>query len=564
FVHPMSARRRMSADAGEENSDSIEKKVRGLLSADERRAIFDEIAGVGTDTSALYWMVLVLAGAIALLGLALNSAAVVIGAMLIAPLLAPVLGLALGLAVGDGRLAVQTALAVLASTIAVVAISSLVTVLLPFHEVTAEILGRTKPTTLDLAIAVFSGLAGALVKLSRGDRLAGAVPGVAVSVALVPPLAVTGFGIGIGWDWPVIRGSLLLYGANLAGIVMSAMIVFLVAGMHRPEVLDEVRRWYRETQRSGLAALVDRAPGIRSMGVLKSIPARLGLVLVFVALVAIPLSASLKQITRETRVHRAVEAASKPFGVAGHSFIVSREVNLGADRTQVILNVATTRWFDDSARGRFEQRASAMAREPVDLVLEQLPASSQSLGHLTSMIEARDPARPVTARPDTMPPPASASVAATRGAVARAVGVVTLPDSLIMLGFVVSVSDDSTAPMIRLRYLSRDTLTSQAREIVRHQLANALQLPALTLETMPVSAGPRDLGAHRTATVDTLASLLRAVPSARLSISAGTRLRGARTDSVMAQLAAAGIAANRISLTRVPGDRLEAIFIAQP
>ncbi len=552
----------MSGDADDADTDSIEKKVRGLLSADERRAIFDEIAGVGTDTSALYWMVLILAGAIALLGLALNSAAVVIGAMLIAPLLAPVLGLALGLAVGDGRLAVQTTLAVLASTIAVVAISSIVTVLLPFHEVTAEILGRTKPTTLDLAIAVFSGLAGALVKLSRGDRLAGAVPGVAVSVALVPPLAVTGFGVGIGWDWQVIRGSLLLYGANLAGIVMSAMIVFLVAGMHRPEVLDEVRRWYRETERSGLAALVDRTPGIRSMGVLKSIPARLVLVLVFVALVAIPLSASLRQITRETRVHRAVEAASKPFGVAGHSFIVSREVNLGTDRTQVILNVATTRWFDDSARGRFEQRASALAGEPVDLVLEQLPASSQSLGHLSSMMESRDPSRAVTvARPDTMPPPASASLAAMRAAVARAAGVVTLPDSLIMLGFVVSVSNDSTAPVVRLRYLSRDTLTAQAREIVRHQLANALQLPALTLETTPVSARPRDLGAHRTSIVDTLASLLHALPSACLSISAGARVPGARTDSVIAQLAAAGIAENRISLTRIPGARLEASII---
>ncbi|MEO7039410.1 MAG: TIGR00341 family protein [Gemmatimonadaceae bacterium] len=552
----------MSADADDARTDSIEKKVRGLLSADERRAIFDEIASVGTDTTALYWMVLVLAGAIALLGLALNSAAVVIGAMLIAPLLAPVLGLALALAVGDGRLAVQTALAVLGSTIAVVAISSVVTVLLPFHEVTAEILGRTKPTTLDLAIAVFSGLAGALVKLSRGDRLAGAVPGVAVSVALVPPLAVTGFGIGIGWDWPVIRGSLLLYGANLAGIVMSAMIVFLIAGMHRSEVLDEVRRWYRETERSGLAALVDRAPGIRSMGVLKSIPARLLLVLVFVALVAIPLSASLEQITRETRVHRAVEAASKPFSVAGRAFIVSREVTLGADRTQVILNVATTQWFDDSARGRFEQRASAMAGEPVDLVLEQLPASSQSLGHLASMIESRDPARPVAlARPDTMPAPASATLAAMREAIARAASVITFPDSLMMLGFVVSVSDDSTAPVIRLRYLSRDTLTSQSREIIRHQLANALQLPSLALETTPVSARPRDLGAHGTAIVDTLASLLRELPSARLRLSAGARVPAARLDGVMAQLAAGGIAATRISLARVPGGRLEASIL---
>lgn len=109
----------------------------------------------------------------------------------------------------------------------------------------------------------------------------------ALSVALVPPLAVAGFAIGTGGNWAVLRGSLLLYGANLAGIVMSAMLVFLVAGMHRPAVLAEVRRWHSDAPVSGLAAWAERLPGVRSLGVLRSLPARLILVLAFVALVAI-------------------------------------------------------------------------------------------------------------------------------------------------------------------------------------------------------------------------------------------------------------------------------------
>ena len=113
-----------------------------------------------------YWMVLLLSGAIATLGLALNSAAVVIGAMLIAPLLSPIIGLAMALAVGDGRLAVQMLIVITLSTAGVVAVAALLTVLLPFHTITPEILSRTRPTTLDLAIAVFSGLAGAVVTVA--------------------------------------------------------------------------------------------------------------------------------------------------------------------------------------------------------------------------------------------------------------------------------------------------------------------------------------------------------------------------------------------------------------
>src|SRR5690606_20402813 len=158
-----------------------------------------------------YWRVLVLSGAIATLGLALDSSAVVIGAMLVAPLLSPVVGLALSLAVGDGRLAVQTGVVVIGSTALVIGISALLTILLPFQTITVEIAARARPTTLDLVIAIFSGLVGAVVTVARGSRLSAAIPGVAISVALIPPLAVAGFGVGIGWDSSLIWGSMLLY-----------------------------------------------------------------------------------------------------------------------------------------------------------------------------------------------------------------------------------------------------------------------------------------------------------------------------------------------------------------
>ena len=92
----------------------------GWLDGGDREKIFNDSASAATEAGVPYWLLLLLAGAIAALGLALNSAAVVIGAMLIAPLLSPVIGLALSLAMGDGRLAVETLIIVLTSTLAVI------------------------------------------------------------------------------------------------------------------------------------------------------------------------------------------------------------------------------------------------------------------------------------------------------------------------------------------------------------------------------------------------------------------------------------------------------------
>ncbi|HUF26155.1 MAG TPA: DUF389 domain-containing protein, partial [Gemmatimonadaceae bacterium] len=105
----------------------------------DRPSIFREIAETAVDNGLPYWTVLVLSGAIATLGLALDSSAVVIGAMLVAPLVAPIVGLALALAVGDARLAAQSSAVVLGSTVAVVLVAAALTAAIPFETITVEI-----------------------------------------------------------------------------------------------------------------------------------------------------------------------------------------------------------------------------------------------------------------------------------------------------------------------------------------------------------------------------------------------------------------------------------------
>jgi hypothetical protein len=99
--------------------------------------------------------------------------------------------------------------------------------LLPFRELTNEIAGRLHPSTLDLLVAVLSGIAGAVGHTK--EKVAKSMPGVAIAVALVPPLCVSGIGIG-WWDYDVFYGAMLLFLTNLTGIILTAGLSFMVMG----------------------------------------------------------------------------------------------------------------------------------------------------------------------------------------------------------------------------------------------------------------------------------------------------------------------------------------------
>lgn len=453
----------------------------------DRPAIFRESADAAIENGLPYWVVLVLSAAIATLGLALDSSSVVIGAMLVAPLLAPIVGLALSLAVGDGRLAIQTAAVVVASTLIVVLVAALLTLLLPFQTITLEISARTRPTTLDLAIAIFSGLVGAVVTVARGSRLSAAIPGVAIAVALIPPLAVAGFGIGIGWNMELIRGSLLLYGANLGGIVLSGMAVFLLVGMHRQDVVEVAREWRKEVEPHGPAAWAERPRWVRSLGILSSPRSRVALVGGFVVALGFPLTNSLAQIAREVRVERAVEEVGQAlFDVEGRVSILNRQVVYGGDRAEVYLRVATTEWLGGDAREDFERRASAQAREPIRLTLEQIPSTREDIDQLSSLLA------PLAPRAEPAPAPTAPTI---RGLLAVAgdrlrdgLRSVALPDSVVLVAGELGATA-AGGTVLRATYASRDTLPAAALEMMRRQIAARMDLPAaeIRIDFRPLS-----------------------------------------------------------------------------
>ncbi|MGK7934668.1 MAG: DUF389 domain-containing protein [Xenococcaceae cyanobacterium] len=183
-----------------------------------------------------FYLLLALAAAIATFGLLTNSAATIIGAMIIAPLMNPIASLAYALVVLSPRLLERSLFTLLTGVILVIVIAYVTTEVLGLTTVGSEILGRTTPNSLDLGVALAAGAAAAFANTRRS--IANALPGVAISVALVPPLSVVGIGLCLGSlgteiaasrgvESSIAAGSFLLFVTNLAGIVFSGSLVFL-------------------------------------------------------------------------------------------------------------------------------------------------------------------------------------------------------------------------------------------------------------------------------------------------------------------------------------------------
>jgi len=190
-----------------------------------------------------FFVLIVLSSAIATLGLLQNSAAVIIGAMLVAPLMTPILAMSLGIVRGDVRLlrlALESALKGVTLAVVVAVGMALLT---PRAELTSEMVARTRPTLLDLIVALASGAAGAYA-IGRKE-VAAALPGVAIAAALVPPLCVAGAGIALARS-DVAGGGLLLFITNWVAISLAGAVVFLLLGFRpAPDERERQRRFWQ-------------------------------------------------------------------------------------------------------------------------------------------------------------------------------------------------------------------------------------------------------------------------------------------------------------------------------
>ena len=172
-----------------------------------------------------YWLLLLLSAVIACAGVVSDSTATVIGAMIIAPLMVPILGVVLSVVLADGPNLRRCLLLLIAGAAAVVALSWLLGHLVPYPVIAAtnsQVAARVTPRIVDLVAALATGSVGS-VALTRPD-VSDTLPGVAIAISLVPPLAVAGLTLESGSPGEFV-GALLLFATNVVAILASGIVV---------------------------------------------------------------------------------------------------------------------------------------------------------------------------------------------------------------------------------------------------------------------------------------------------------------------------------------------------
>lgn len=229
-----------------DTTDLIEMLETGSVNRDEDHWVYAPVERVrilqslfladGAPWVGRFGFLLAMSVLIATLGLANDQPAAVIAAMVVAPMMTPVLGVAASLTLGLLHQTLRLALIVSASSVLAVAVAWAISKSLVIHELTAEELSRTTPRMRDLVIALAAGGAG-MYSVVRKD-LSGVVPGVAIAVALVPPLATVGIVLELE-EWSLARGAALLYGINVLAIIVAAVLVLLITDfMESPAIRD--------------------------------------------------------------------------------------------------------------------------------------------------------------------------------------------------------------------------------------------------------------------------------------------------------------------------------------
>ncbi|PAX54317.1 DUF389 domain-containing protein [Brunnivagina elsteri] len=165
--------------------------------------------------------------AIATFGLITNSAAVIIGAMVIAPLILPIRGLAFGALTGNILLFRRGLLSIVVGTLLAIGLAYTLESLVGISTFDTEVLSRSKPTLLDLGIALAAGSISGYAKAQ--PKISGSLVGTAIAVALMPPICVIGLGLAQA-NWSLTQGATLLYLTNLLGIILACMLMFLIIG----------------------------------------------------------------------------------------------------------------------------------------------------------------------------------------------------------------------------------------------------------------------------------------------------------------------------------------------
>ncbi|WP_224240161.1 DUF389 domain-containing protein [Hyalangium gracile] len=348
--------------------------------------------------STSYWFQLIVAVGIATLGLVLGSTAVVIGAMLVAPLMGPIVHLGMGLATGSPYLVLRSGFRVAMSVAFATCSSAVLTLLLPFHELNAEILARTSPTALDLLTAGFCALAGVYSALRPASETATTAAGTSIGISLVPPLCASGYGLGTS-AWPVAGGAAMLFLTNMVAIVLVATVAFIAVGFNRVDVAQLERAEFLRSEGSQ-----GRITWAISRRLEQLFEARWGhwlrvlMPFMLLAIVYVPLRQALDEVAWQIRVRNAVQGTVE--GLPQR--VVESRVRVGRREVDVLVILLGKNADAEAARARLDGQIRQISgvTPRVDVLAV---ADASALAGIESLLY----------KPPPLPPPAPPSPAKT-------------------------------------------------------------------------------------------------------------------------------------------------------
>jgi uncharacterized hydrophobic protein (TIGR00271 family) len=490
-----------------------------------------------------YWIEVLFAAGIATLGLVLNSPAVIIGAMLISPLMGPILSNGMGLAAGDVVLWLRAAFNLLLSCSLAIIFAAILVVIVPFKEITPEILARTNPTFLDLIVALFSGAVGSVATCKQAKGVAASLPGVAIAVALMPPLCVVGYGIGIYFSLgssqglTVAKGGGLLFITNLVAIIFTAMIVFFFVHFDVRAVREAIGEWKQENSESQLvSSWLRKFPAYTTFQRVGGLPSRFFLILVTLGIISFPLTKSLEQVRRQVTQQREENQLNSTIKQVWQdnfdggddefrSYIDQVKAKRDDNQVTIQLQVVTDKLYSREDEDRFvDKLASALDLSPSDITLRfvQIPTSQAVNTESIPVINQ------VSYLPDLQ--------GELMGEISRSLALVSLPDGLQLVDYQVVLRSDNSAFKLVVIYLGNRDLQEDAQAILSNQIRRSLQvndaiveyqrlatdqglIPLIVLdETAAIASAPLNLSSQDQAVLDNVGQILRSYPSLYLRL----------------------------------------------
>ena len=275
-------------------------------------------------------------------GLIINSAAVIIGAMIIAPLMLPLRGFAFATLEGDIELLRRSFISVIFATFLSIFFSAIVGLIISLPEFGGEILSRTEPTLIDLLIAIVAGgISGyAKIRPSVGD----AIPGTAIAVALMPPICVFGLALSQG-EWQIASGAGLLYLTNLIGINLACIIIYFIGGYAKSNELARTLSW--------------------------------GVSLILIILLAVPLGISFWQLINKAKIHDSIQKILVTRSLVNRRDVKVFHIRINWNKTPpvVIVRVRASKPVEPQEIAIIETRLKNELNNPYKVIFEVTPTT---------------------------------------------------------------------------------------------------------------------------------------------------------------------------------------------